>query len=436
MDGSHGHKPVVSAAMAPAPEGRKKAAREGNRPGFCRPSGAFKYHCQRPRASARGYLPSRLRGWILPTFGWPPPLLLVLGALVIGFCFGGTRAALPPSDPDPSQFFESKIRPLLIDKCYPCHSAQARKLKGGLFADNRDGLIKGGDSGPAIVPGEPDQSRLIDAVRYGNPDLRMPPKIRLADAQVADLTEWVKRGAPWPVEKSSGTISAKPVFDLQKRKHAHWAWQPIRRQDPPAVKQAGWPRGPIDSFILAKLESAGLSPAPDADRHALIRRVYFDLTGLPPAPRDVQAFVDDSSPRAFEVVVDRLLASPQFGERRARHWLDLVRYAETHGHEFDYPIPNAWRYRDYVVRALNADVPYDQFLTEHLAGDLLDRPRTNPEEGFNESILGTGFWFLGEEAPFPRRYSPGRSRPDEQPPRHDDQGLSRPDRRLRPLPRP
>jgi len=325
-------------------------------------------------------------------------LLFVVLALAVGTLASTARAATPSFDPDPTQFFESRIRPLLVDKCYSCHSAQAKKLKGGFLADSRDGLLKGGDSGPAIVPGDPEQSRLIDAIRYGNPDLQMPPKSRLADGQVADLTEWVKRGAPWPAEKVAvGTAPAKPVFDLQKRKAGHWAWQPIRQQSPPAVKNADWPRGPIDCFILAKLESAGLSPAPDADRRTLIRRVYFDLTGLPPTPQEVQAFVDDPSPKAFESVVDRLLASPQFGERWARHWLDLVRYAETRGHEFDYPIPNAWRYRDYVVRALNADVPYDQFVTEHLAGDLLDRPRLNPAEGFDESILGTGFWFLGEE---------------------------------------
>ena len=321
-----------------------------------------------------------------------PAILLALGALV------SVARAAPSSDPDPTQFFESRIRPLLVEKCYSCHSAQAKKLKGGLYADSPQGLLKGGDSGPAIVPGDPEQSRLIDAVRYGNPDLQMPPKSRLAEGQVADLTEWVKRGAPWPAEKGTASAGpARPVFDLQKRKAEHWAWQPIRQQQAPAVKNAQWPRGPIDCFVLNKLESAGLSPAPDADRRTLIRRACFDLTGLPPTPQEVQAFVDDQSPKAFETVVDRLLASPQFGERWARHWLDLVRYAETRGHEFDYPIPNAWRYRDYVVRALNDDVPYDQFVTEHLAGDLLNRPRLNPAEGFNESVLGTGFWFLGEE---------------------------------------
>jgi hypothetical protein len=329
-------------------------------------------------------------------------LTVFIAAVFVVISPSGTRAAAGSSDPDPTQFFESRIRPLLVDKCYSCHSAQAKKLKGGLFVDSGDGLLKGGDSGPAIVPGQPDQSRLIDAVRYGNPDLQMPPKTKLADGQIADLTEWVKRGAPWP--SGTGTASAasaKPVFDLQKRKNEHWAWQAIRRQDPPAVKNADWPRGPIDRFILSKLESAGLSPAPDADPRTLIRRASFDLTGLPPTSQEVQAFVDDPSPKAFETVVDRLLDSPQFGERWARHWLDLVRYAETRGHEFDYAIPNAWRYRDYVVRALNADVPYDQFVTEHLAGDLLDRPRMDPTESFNESVLGTGFWFLGEEVHSP-----------------------------------
>jgi hypothetical protein len=332
----------------------------------------------------------------------PALILCIVFAFALEISPSAVTAA-PASDPDPTAFFESRIRPLLVEKCYSCHSAQAKKLKGGLYLDGRDSLVKGGDSGPAIVPGNPDQSRLIDAVRYGNPDLQMPPKTRLTDAQVADLTQWVKAGAAWPAEKKGQTPSgpARPVFDLQKRKAEHWAWQPIRRQTPPAVTNAQWPRGPIDGFILAKLEAAGLSPAPDADRRTLIRRAYFDLTGLPPTPQAAQAFVDDPSPAAFETVVDRLLASPQFGERWARHWLDLVRFAETRGHEFDYPIPNAWRYRDYVVRAFNADVPYDQFITEHLAGDLLDQPRMNPSEGFDESVLGTGFWFLGEEVHSP-----------------------------------
>ncbi|HEX4794505.1 MAG TPA: DUF1549 and DUF1553 domain-containing protein [Humisphaera sp.] len=189
--------------------------------------------------------------------------------------------------------------------------------------------------------------------------------------------------------------------EFQARKSHGWAWQPIRAQTPPTVSNRGWVHDPIDQFILSKLEQANLSPAPQADRRSLIRRATFDLIGLPPTPREVEEFVADSSPDAFAKVVDRLLASPHFGECWARHWMDLVRYAETYGHEFDYPIANAWRYRDYLIRAFNADVPYDQFVMEHVAGDLLPQPRLNPQASFNESIIATGFWFFGEQTHAP-----------------------------------
>jgi Protein of unknown function (DUF1549)/Protein of unknown function (DUF1553)/Planctomycete cytochrome C len=303
---------------------------------------------------------------------------------------------------DGAEFFEKKIRPILVEHCYECHSAKSKKVRGGLRLDSRAALLRGGDRGTAVAPGDPDKSLLIEAIGYKNPDLQMPKKGKLSDAVVTDLTAWVKRGAPWG--KDNGPIAAgpvKPAFDLQKRKHDHWAWRPIRPHEPPAVKDAAWARSPVDRFILAKLEEKSLSPAPAADKRTLLRRVYFDLIGLPPSPEQVTAFVKDESADAYEKVVDRLLASPQFGERWARHWLDLVRYAESRGHEFDYTTPNAYQYRDYVIRALNADVPYDQFVTEHLAGDLLEKPRLNQAEKFNESIIGTGFWFLGEEVHSP-----------------------------------
>src|SRR5262245_12587783 len=186
-------------------------------------------------------------------------------------------------------------------------------------------------------------------------------------------------------------------FDLDKRRRSHWAWQPIHMPNPPVVRNSAWALDAIDQFILSRLESAGLDPAFAADKRSLIRRVYFDLVGLPPTPDEVEAFAADSGADSFERIVDRLISSPQFGERWGRHWLDLVRYAETRGHEFDHIIPNAYQYRDYVIRALNADVPYDQFVTEHVAGDLVKQPRLHPAEHFNESVLGTGFWFLGEE---------------------------------------
>ncbi len=297
------------------------------------------------------------------------------------------------------EFFEKKIRPVLAEHCFKCHSADAKKLKGGLLLDHRAGVMKGGDSGPAIVSGKPADSLLIEAIGYDNVDLEMPPRGKLSNQQITDLTEWVKRGAPWPKEAATGP-GAKDHFDLAKRKAEHWAWQPVKAPAPPKVKQADWPASPIDRFILAKLESAGLKPAGPADKRTLIRRAYFDLTGLPPTPEQVQAFVTDNSPKAFEKVVDELLASPHFGERWARHWLDLMRYAETFGHEFDFMNQEVWRYRDYVIRAFNGDVPYDRLVKEHIAGDLL-KPRYAKDGGWNESRLATAWWWLGQHCHSP-----------------------------------
>jgi Protein of unknown function (DUF1553)/Protein of unknown function (DUF1549)/Planctomycete cytochrome C len=327
-----------------------------------------------------------------------------------------TFAQHKPIAPEATEFFEKKVRPVLVQHCYECHSATAKKLKGGLLLDSRAGMLQGGDNGPALVPGEPDKSRLIEAVRYMNVDLRMPRNGKLPDAVIADLTAWVKMGAPWPDEKAvkKNTYS---TFDLAKRKATHWSWQPIRVPDVPKVKDDAWARSDIDRFLLAKLEAKGLKPATDADPRTLIRRLYFDIIGLPPTGAEVENFVkawDAAGAKRGAVVedaVDQLLASPRFGERWARHWLDLVRYAESRGHEFDYTIPNAYHYRDYVIRALNSDVAYNQFVTEHIAGDLLKNPRLSlpspsgrgagGEGGFNESILGTAFWFLGEEVHSP-----------------------------------
>ncbi len=321
--------------------------------------------------------------------------------------------AIPPGA---IEFFEKKVRPVLVQHCYECHSATAKKLKGGLRLDSRAGMLQGGDNGPALVPGQPDKSRLIEAIRYTKVDLRMPRNGKLPDAVIADLTAWVKMGAPWPDEKAvkKNTYSQ---FDLAKRKAAHWSWQPIRVPDVPKVQDAAWARSDIDRFLLAKLEAKGLKPATDADPRTLIRRLYFDIIGLPPTGAEVEQFVkawDAASAKRqaiVENVVDRLLDSPRFGERWARHWLDLVRYAESRGHEFDFTIPDAYQYRDYVIRAINSDVPYNQFVTEHLAGDLLKNPRLSlpspsgrgagGEGGSNESILGTAFWFLGEEVHSP-----------------------------------
>jgi hypothetical protein len=233
----------------------------------------------------------------------------------------------------------------------------------------------------------------------------MPPRKKLSAGQIADLTAWVKMGAPWP--EDGGVKTAKVTsFDLNERKK-HWAWQPVRVVPPGSVKRRDWIKSPIDQYLLAALEAKGVSPAPPADRRTLLRRVTFDLIGLPPTRAEIDAFLKDDSPQAFARVVDRLLESPHYGERWGRHWLDLARFSETYGHEFDVNIPEAYRYRDYVIRAFNADLPYDQFVTEHVAGDLLPRPRRHPTEGTNESILGTGFFLLGEA-----KHSPVDSRGD------------------------
>lgn len=293
------------------------------------------------------------------------------------------------------EFFESKVRPLLVEYCFECHGPDSTPIEGGLSLQSRKAILAGGDTGPAIVPGHPDKSLFIDAINYGDV-YEMPPDTKMSDEDIATLTDWVKQGAPWP-KSTDVDVTTAEEFDIAKLKASHWCWKPVRKNiAPPNVKNSQWPRSPIDNFILRGIEKAGLSPAEPADKRTLIRRVYFDLIGLPPTPEQIQAFLKDSSRDAFENVVDGLLASDHFGERWARHWMDLTRYAETGGHEFDYPIPYAYRYRDYLIRAFNEDVPYRQLIHEHLAGDLLTKPRRNSELDYNESVLGTGFWFLGE----------------------------------------
>ncbi len=292
------------------------------------------------------------------------------------------------------EFFEKEVRPLLAEHCYSCHSARAKKLQAGLFVDSRAALIRGGDSGEAIVPGDVDGSLIIEAIRYES--YEMPPKGKLPEKDIRTLEHWVEIGAPWPDEETPIDSASPPEFDLQQRKRDHWVWQPVHSPAIPDVTDREWPHNDIDRFVLARLESAQLKPASDTDRSALLRRLYFDLIGLPPTPQQTQQFLNDQSPQATQRLVDELLDSPHFGERWGRHWLDLVRYAESRGHEFDEDALNAFQYRDYVIRALNADVSYHQFVREHIAGDLLENPRLNPTDGFNESVLGTGFWFLGE----------------------------------------
>ena len=312
------------------------------------------------------------------------------GGLAAGVFFSGHAVAA--EDDARAAFFETRVRPVLAEHCYPCHGVE--KQRGGLRVDHGDLLLKGGDNGAALAPGMPDASRLLAAISYANVDLQMPPDGRLPESAIADLRAWIAEGAYWPAEPVPSAKAVEPAFDLAGRRARHWAWQPIQPTAPPAVRDAAWPRGAVDAFVLARLEAAGLRPAPEAERLTLLRRVSYDLTGLPPTPEEAAAYLADPSPQAYERAVDRLLASPQFGEHWARHWLDVTRYAETYGFEGDFDIPHAWQYRDYVIRALNADVPYDQFVREHLAGDLLPEPRRNTALGFNESVIGTGAWLM------------------------------------------
>ena len=268
------------------------------------------------------------------------------------------------------EFFEKKIRPILVERCYKCHSEESGKRKGGLLLDRRDGWHLGGDTGPAIVPGNVDESLVIEAVRYTNPDFEMPPKGKLSGDEIALLEQWVKMGSPDPRVGISSLKSPKRVIDLEKGRQ-FWSFQPVAKSVPPKTKNKIWALNDIDRFVLSKLEQEKLKPSTDADRADWIRRVYFDLIGLPPTPAQIDAFVDDSSSDAYERVVDHLLASSHFGERWGRHWLDVARFAESSGGGRTLLFPDAWRYRDYVIKAFASDKPYDQFVREQIAGDLL-----------------------------------------------------------------
>jgi hypothetical protein len=338
-------------------------------------------------------------------------LFAVLLSLVVLALPGVAAEPEPSFSSEQLEFFEKKVRPLLVTHCRECHGPD--KQKGGLRVDSRAALTKGGESGAAIVPGKPDMGYFVDAINYGD-TYKMPPRGKLPAEAIATLTEWVRQGAAWPKEAGGDeTKSSKKEIPYDERMQ-HWSFQPIQSPTPPPVKDESWIRSPIDRFILAKLEAAGLKPNPPADEAVLLRRITLDLTGIPPEEKlkaESRKLKENPSTRdsaAFSSQLSALLASPRYGERWARHWLDLVRYAETCGHEFDFELPEAFEYRDYVIRALNADVPYDQFVIEHIAGDLLPQPRRNPIDNSNESIIGTGFFFLGEG-----KHSPVDIRADE-----------------------
>ncbi len=313
-------------------------------------------------------------------------------------CCGSVCAQLAEiSDRPPSfsaeqiSFFEKDVQPILKARCLKCHG-DGPKIKGGLRVDSRAAILRGGELGPAVSLGEPAASLMLQAIRYD--ELEMPPAGKLPAREIAVLNRWVEQGLPWTSEKSRVALVAapdrRPIATTQAKAKAKnsWSYRPVSRPPVPAVRNQGWCRTPVDAFVLARLESEGLTPARPADRVALIRRLRFDLTGLPPTPEEVDDFVADRAADAYERLVDRLLESPQHGEAWGRHWLDLVRYGETNGYERDSAKPLAWRFRDYVIDALNHDKPYDRFVREQIAGDEI-------APGAAEPLIATGFYRLG-----------------------------------------
>lgn len=293
----------------------------------------------------------------------------------------------------PDDLFERKVRPLLANRCWKCHGPE--KQKGKLRLDSAAALARGGTSGVSIKPGKPAESLLIQAVQH-NGELKMPPDARLPDREIAILTAWVKSGAAWPSDGGTSVASNGNSLPFTPEQKTFWSFLPVKAPQPPAIKGTAWATSPLDTFILAKLEARGLFPAPRTDRRALLRRVTFDLTGLPPTAQEIDAFLADASPDAFKKVVDRLLDSPHYGERWGRHYLDVVRYADTTANDANAIMRYAFRYRDYVVHAFNKDKPYDQFVVEQLAGDLLP-PTPDPSLAI-ERVLATGFLMVGPKA--------------------------------------
>ncbi len=291
---------------------------------------------------------------------------------------------------DGQQFFRQQVKPLLEQSCLKCHGVNGL-ARGGLRLTSRDTVMRGGELGPAVDLDEPADSVLLEAVNYEG--LEMPPSGKLKDTEIAIFRHWIEMGLPWgdptgdqPREMLDDDVTSPPEVNAATR--AFWSFQPLSDPGIPALQQASWVHNPVDAFILARLEKAGLSPAPPASRQQLLRRAYYDLIGLPPTPEQVQAFLADRSPDAFERIVDQLLDSPHYGEKWGRHWLDLVRFAETNSYERDGIKPFAWRYRDYVIRSFNEDKPYDRFVVEQLAGDELD-----PHDP--DAIIATGYYRLG-----------------------------------------
>ena len=315
-----------------------------------------------------------------------------------GFAIDTSAAGVADSNSAGNEFFEKKIRPTLVNECYKCHAATSEKIKGNLQVDSLDGLLSGGDTGPAIVPGDPDASLLMKVIKRVDKDTAMPPKKELSKDVVNDFATWIKMGAPWPghAEKSKDDFTAAnaggPASKYDALKKELWSWQAIAAVRIPKVESSSWVHNDIDRFILKALEDKGLKPSLPADKLTLLRRATYDLTGLPPTSAEIDAFSSDTSADAFAKVVDRLLASPRFGERWGRHWLDVARYAESTGMSRNYVYFYAWRFRDYVIKSFNTDKPFNTFISEQLAGDLM--PYQNIPDR-DEKLIATGFLSIG-----------------------------------------
>ena len=321
-----------------------------------------------------------------------------LGLGLIGIVWMGLVTVAVADDAADADFFETKVRPLLHAKCLECHGSE--KPKAGLSLASRDEILQGGESGPAAISGKPEESLIAEVIGYRNV-VQMPPKSKLPDSEIAILTDWIRRGLPWPNSKPSTPAPAvATVTEFTDEQKAFWAFQPVKREPPPEVTNEAWVRSPIDRFILSELETHGLSTSREADKRTLVRRVTLDLIGLPPTPDEVAEFVADTSPDALEQLVDRLLSSPRYGERWGRHWLDVARYADSNGLDENLAYANAFRYRDYVVKSMRVDKPYDRFLLEQIAGDLLPSTPENsvgssPSSDAFDGLIATGFLCLG-----------------------------------------
>jgi hypothetical protein len=320
-------------------------------------------------------------------------IVSLVAATIMCLCVMAPAIGQDAANEDQLEFFEQHIRPLLVSRCYSCHSSRAQDIEGGLTLDRRSGWAAGGDSGPAIIPGDVDASLLIRSVRYDDPNLQMPPDRRLSRDAIAKLERWVQMGAADPRDDASaetqGTVSnaADPIAGRE-----HWAYRPLAKVTMPTVTNHAWPRGVIDTFVLSKLEQNSLTPAPDAERRTLARRVYIQLIGMPPTSEQMAEFLADERTDAVELLVDRLLSSPHFGERWGRHWHDLARYADSNGLDENFLFREAWRYRNRVIDMVNDDMPYDRFLLEQIAGDLL--PYDSIEQR-DQQRISAGFLLVG-----------------------------------------